>query len=321
MNDIETERLRNHLTTIVRPRPSGSAELESLRGYVSEQLAQFGWTVRRHEFETVSEIGDHLTGIQLIATLPSSLPSTDSWLCVAAHLDSRPETPGADDNATGVAGLLEIARCWPEWRPDFARPRLDLSGTALAAGLPDSQSPAASAVPLRNVDVELVVTDLEEHGMLGGAEHARLWLARPERLIGMIALEMIGYCDQRPHTQALPKQLVGKYPTTGNFIAVIGNQNSTSLIECFGNGLKEIPRLPVETLQVPENGNLLQAVRLSDHSPFWDAGFPAVMITDTSFLRNPHYHRGSDTIETLDLEFLRQVTAGCLRAMRLAVGH
>lgn len=289
MTDIETERLRNHLTTIVRPRPSGSAELESLRRYVGEQLTQFGWHVRRHEFETASELGDRLTGVQLIATLPSTTASTNSWLCVAAHLDSRPETPGADDNATGVVALLEIARCWPDWRP---------------------QSGA---------DVELVVTDLEEHGMLGGAEHARLWLARPERLIGMVALEMIGYCDQRPNTQALPKQLVGKYPTTGNFIAVIGNQNSTSLVEHFGNGLKEVPQLPVETLQVPENGNLLQAVRLSDHSPFWDAGFPAVMITDTSFLRNPHYHRGSDTIETLDLEFLRQVTAGCLRAMRLAV--
>ena len=289
MTDIEVDRLQRHLTAIVRPRPSGSAELESLRAYVTEQLTQFGWSVRRHEFETVSEIGDCLTGTQLIATLPRSSSQADSWLCVAAHLDSRPETPGADDNATGVAGLLEIARCWPDWRP------------------------------AHGTEVELVVTDLEEHGMLGGAEHARLWLARPEQLIGMVALEMIGYCDQRPNTQALPKQLVGKYPTTGNFIAVIGNQNSTALIECFGNGLKEIPRLPVETLQVPENGNLLQAVRLSDHSPFWDAGFPAVMITDTSFLRNPHYHRGSDTIETLDLEFLHQVTAGCLRAMRLAV--
>lgn len=292
MTEIDVDRLHQHLVRIVRPRPSGSAELESLRNYVSDQLASFGWTVRRHEFEAVSDIGEPLTGIQLIATLPSSASRKDSWFCVAAHLDSRMETPGADDNATGVAGLLELARCWPDWRP--------------ADG----------------ADVELVVTDLEEHGMLGGAEHARLWLARPERLVGMIALEMIGYCNQRPNTQALPKQLVGKYPTTGNFIAVIGNQNSTALIESFGNGLKEIPRLPVETLQVPENGNWLQAVRLSDHSPFWDAGFPAVMITDTSFLRNPHYHRGSDTIETLDLEFLRQVTAGCLRAMRrISIGE
>jgi Zn-dependent M28 family amino/carboxypeptidase len=288
MTDVETDRLRHHLAAIVRPRPNGSAELESLRNYVTDQLQQFGWIVRRHEFETVSEIGFRLTGIQLIATLPSSA-NAESWLCVAAHLDSRFETPGADDNASGVVGLLEIARCWPEWRP--------------------AHGPG----------VELVVTDLEEEGMLGGAEHARLWLARPEQLLGMVALEMIGYCDERPYTQMLPKPLVGKYPTTGNFIAVIGNQNSTALIDWFRDGLKEIAGLPTETLQVSENGNYLQATRLSDHSPFWDAGFPAVMITDTSFLRNPHYHRGSDTIETLDLNFLRQVTAGCLRAIRLIV--
>jgi Zn-dependent M28 family amino/carboxypeptidase len=287
MTDIEVDRLHRHLTTIAHPRPGGSQELEALRSYVAEQLQSFGWNVRRQEFESVSEVGDRLTGTQLIATLPSA--RADDWLCVAAHLDSRFETPGADDNATGVAGLLEIARCWPDWRP------------------------------AHGAEVELVVTDLEEEGMLGGAEHARVWLARPERLIGMVALEMIGYCDQRPNTQMLPKQLVGKYPTTGNFIAVIGNQNSTSLIEIFGTGLKEVPRLPVETLQIPDNGNWLQATRLSDHSPFWDAGFAAVMITDTSFLRNPHYHRSSDTIETLDLEFLQQVTAGCLRAMRRAV--
>ena len=288
MTDIEADRLQQHLAAIVRPRPSGSAELESLRTYVTDQLQHCGWNVRRHEFEVVSEIGDPLTGIQLIATLPSS-SHADSWLCVAAHLDSRFETPGADDNASGVVGLLEIARCWPDWRP------------------------------AHGTEVELIVTDLEEHGMLGGAEHARLWLSRPERLLGMVALEMIGYCDQRPHTQMLPKPLVGKYPTTGNFIAVIGNQNSTSLIELFRDGLQEIVGLPTETLQVPENGNLLQATRLSDHSPFWDAGFPAVMITDTSFLRNPHYHRGSDTVETLDINFLRQVTAGCLRAIRRVV--
>ncbi len=105
MTDIEADRLRQHLTAIVRPRPNGSAELESLRTYVTDQLQQFGWHVRRHEFEAVNGIGDRLTGIQLIATLPAS-SHAKSWLCVAAHLDSRFETPGADDNASGVAGLL-----------------------------------------------------------------------------------------------------------------------------------------------------------------------------------------------------------------------
>jgi hypothetical protein len=290
MTDVDLNRLHAHLATIAHPRPNGSAELEALRAYCTDHLRQTGWTVRRHEFQAVSELGDSLTGVQLIATWPQDIASTASrWLCVAAHLDSRPETPGADDNASGVAGLLEIARCWPDQRP------------ARGAGL------------------ELVITDLEEHGMLGGAEHARLWRSRLDTLLGMISLEMIGYSDSRPNTQALPKSLIGKYPTTGNFIAVIGNQNSTDLMSVFGRGLREVPQLPVETLQVPDNGNWLQATRLSDHSPFWDAGFPAVMITDTSFLRNPHYHCGSDTVETLNLEFLRQVTEGCLRAIRIAV--
>jgi hypothetical protein len=101
----------------------------------------------------------------------------------------------------------------------------------------------------------------------------------------------------------------------GNWIAVIGNQNSASLIAAFRDGLKTIQGLPVETLQVPENGTLLQATRLSDHSPYWDAGYPALMITDTAFLRNPHYHQPSDTVETLNFEFLEQVTAGCLEGL------
>jgi aminopeptidase YwaD len=328
MTDIDVHRLQAHLERIVRPRPPGSAELESLRVYVTEQLRQAGWSVRRHEFATASETGVPLAGINLVATLPPLAPPSEggerrhplapaseggkrkqaeggenrrvearerTYLCVAAHLDSRPETPGADDNASGVAGLLEIARCWPEWRRE------------------------------RGAELELLVTDLEEWGMLGGVEHARLWRTREqhtsarERLAGMVSLEMIAYCDQRPNSQALPRMLIGKYPTTGNFIAVIGNQNSEQLIELFEDGFKDIAGLSVETLQVPDNGNLLQATRLSDHSPFWDAGFSAVMITDTSFLRNPHYHQASDTLETLDLHFLTQVTAGSLRAIRRAV--
>ena len=170
-------------------------------------------------------------------------------------------------------------------------------------------------------ELELVAFDLEENGMLGGVEHARRCRERGVELPGMISLEMLGYCDHRPKSQQLPRTLVGHYPETGNFIAVIGNQNSTSLIKGFRRGAVQVPALPVETLQVPSNGDLLQATRLSDHSPFWDAGFAALMITDTSFLRNPHYHQTSDTLETLDFEFLQKVTEGCLKGIRsLLVG-
>ena len=206
---------------------------------------------------------------------------------MGAHLDSRPDTPGADDNASAVAALLEIARVlndeWPE-------------ETAL--------------------ELELVAFDLEENGMLGGREHAIRTREAGVDLRGMISLEMLGYCDHSAGSQSLPRTLVGLYPDTGDFIAIIGNQISGSLIESWRQGMALVKGLPIETLQVPQNGEMLQAVRLSDHSPFWDEGFAALMITDTSFMRNPHYHQASDTIETLDFDFLHLVTEGSLAAVR-----
>ena len=120
-----------------------------------------------------------------------------------------------------------------------------------------------------------------------GAEHARLHQQQQTDLRGMVSLEMLGYCDPTPGSLTLPRELIGLYPDTGDFIAIVGNQNSTTLIAAFQQGMEKVNGLPVEILQVPQNGEMLQATRLSDHSPFWDAGYPAVMITDTSFLRNP----------------------------------
>ncbi|HAH43505.1 MAG TPA: peptidase M28 [Planctomycetaceae bacterium] len=214
--------------------------------------------------------------------------------CVGARLDTRPESPGADDNTSAVAALLELARLLP-----------------------------ALSRSEHLWSIELVAFDLEENGMLGGAEHARMHSQQQTDLRGMVSLEMLGYCDHAPGSQTLPRELVGLYPDTGDFIAVVGNQNSTDLIAAFQNGMRSVPELPVEVLQVPQNGEMLQATRLSDHSPFWDAGFPALMITDTSFLRNPHYHQLTDTVDTLDFDFLSKVSQGCLESTKriLANGY
>lgn len=287
---MQTDRhnLEAHVRELTRvARPCGSPELERARHYVTSHLEAAGWTVHRHEFDVLNDVGtlqlgETLTGTNLVARR-SAASASRPVLCVGAHLDSRPETPGADDNASGIAALLEIARLLPTFN--------------------------SSA---QQFEIELVAFDLEENGMLGGREHARLCREQNIDLRGMISLEMLGYCDHRKGSQNLPRTLVGKYPDTGNFIAIIGNQNSTELIRRCRDGAVRCAELPVETLQVPENGNLLQATRLSDHSPFWDAGYPAVMITDTSFLRNPHYHQPTDTFETLDFDFLHQVTEGCL---------
>ncbi|MCC7423109.1 MAG: M28 family peptidase [Planctomycetaceae bacterium] len=285
---VDRNRLYHHVQRLtVVPRPAETPALEETRQYVTAELEAAGWDVHRHEFNARNENGRALKGINLVCTHEGQEPRSDVRFCVGAHLDSREETPGADDNASAVAALLEIARLLPQ------------------------QWPANAAYEL-----ELVVFDLEEHGMLGGAEHARLSKLRPFDLAAMVSLEMLGYCDHRRNSQQLPKPLKGLYPDTGNFIAVIGNQNSRALIDAFVGGLRRVPELPVEHLQVPMNGELLQATRLSDHSPFWDAGYPALMITDTSFLRNPHYHLATDTIDTLDFEYLHQVAEGSLLATR-----
>jgi Zn-dependent M28 family amino/carboxypeptidase len=284
----DAERLRRHVATLAAtPRPAESAALEAARALVQREFEQCGWKVDAQPFESTTETGLRLKGINLIARHPAHDVDDRPWFCVGAHVDSTPDSPGADDNASAVAALLEIARLLPEDWP--AAPSLNL---------------------------ELVAFDLEEYGMLGGSAHVRRLQADGTELAGMVSLEMLGYCDSRPNSQALPRSLVGMYPETGDFIAVIGNQNSGPLIDRFRDGLRRVKELPVETLQVSDNGNQLQATRLSDHSPFWDAGYAALMITDTSFLRNPFYHTPGDTLETLDYEFLRRVAEGCVHAVR-----
>ena len=286
--DARRDRLWSHLQKLASsPRPAESRELQEARRYVAAHLESAGWQVRPHRFSAESDAGTVQEGVNLLVQHREHPMDGRPRFILGAHLDSIPGSPGADDNASAVAALLELARVLPDRWPE--NPRLDL---------------------------ELVVFDLEESGILGGAEHARLMRRDRVDVGGMVSLEMLGYCDQTPGSQSLPRSLVGQYPDVGNFIAVIGNQNSTRLIERFCSGMKRVEDLPVEWLQVPANGTYLQATRLSDHSPFWDAGYPALMITDTSFLRNPYYHTPRDTIDTLDVDFLTRVTQGCIEGVR-----
>lgn len=288
MKDVQQSRLKEHCELLCRSiRPAESTELESARQYVTQELETSGWKVERHHFQAQDSMLKTLEGQNLIARHPRLSSQNKPQFCIGAHLDTRPESPGADDNTSAVATLLELGRLLPLFEELSCK-----------------------------WSVELVAFDLEENGMLGGAEHASLHQQQQTDLRGMVSLEMLGYCDSTPGSQTLPKELVGLYPDTGDFIAVVGNQNSTALIAAFQHGLEKVVELPVETLQVPQNGEMLQATRLSDHSPFWDAGYPALMITDTSFLRNPHYHQPTDTVDTLDFEFLTKVAQGSLEATK-----
>ncbi len=242
---------------------------------------------------------------------------------VGAHYDSRAETPGADDNASGVAGLLELAASLGpvlSGRVDQAALTSDavktmtgddssLVPSAVAALLEPAAwaGPQLAAVGRCKARLQLAAYDREEDGLLGSAHHS----GRIDSAVaGMISLEMLGYTDHRPGSQRLPPHLKGMYPDVGDFIGVVGNEASRSLVETVTAGLKRIDGLPVESMVVPGDGSLLPVTRLSDHASFWDRGLPALMITDTSFFRNPHYHQASDRPDTLDYGFLARVAAG-----------
>lgn len=282
---LET-RLREHVRRLAsRPRPPWVPEHREARQYIRTHLEASGLAVREEPHREAN-----LTATNLVAE-PWPPGDTRPLLVVGAHYDSIPNSAGADDNASAVAALLELAH----WLP--------------------------RAVPPERcrAQVQLVAFDLEEYGMLGSRMHARGLRAANRELRGMISLEMLGYADHRPNSQQLPPHLERLYPSVANFIGVCGNFKSETLVQTTVQGMKTVDGLPVEFITVPGRGEVLPEVRLSDHSSFWDLEFPALMITDTSFFRNPHYHRPGDTPETLDYTFLTKVTLGVCAAVEQLV--
>jgi hypothetical protein len=277
-------RCRHHVQALAQtPRAPGSSAHRRAADYIRYHLEQAGFIVLEEPFEVVGLVGNNLL------TQPLPDPPSLPLLVVGAHYDSRPDTPGADDNASAVAALLELAA---------------LLSPQLQQGSPLS------------CRVQLVAYDLEESNLVGSFVHSRALQKARTSLRGMISLEMLGYTDQRPGSQRLPPTLAKLYPNVANFIGICGNDASLGLLQIVTQSMKKIPGLPVECLAVPGKGEMLPEVRLSDHSSFWDRDYQALMITDTSFFRNPHYHQTSDTPQTLDYPFLAKVTAGVAEAIQ-----
>lgn len=242
--------------------------------YIRQELEQWG-TIETHEFQVQGK-----THQNLILNLPSRTSRGTQGLppiLIGAHYDAVPGTPGADDNATGVAVLLELARVF-------------------------------AAFPLK-YPVRLVAFDMEEYGMLGSDKYAAELKQQQQPLRLMLSLEMLGYCNCAPNSQRYPTGLQYFYPNRGNFIALIGNLPTIPDLIRLSSSIRQAGT-PSEWLPVPARGLIVPDTRLSDHSPFWDRGYRAMMVTDTAFMRNPHYHQASDRIDTLDLDFLTGVCRG-----------
>ena len=146
---------------------------------------------------------------------------------------------------------------------------------------------------------------------MGSQVYARQCRERCEKVVGMLCLEMVGYYTTEPNSQLvdeqIPRFLRWVFPRRGDFLAAVGNVRSWRLGWTFRRGFKRAVRFPLFSVALPEK---VQAIRLSDNSSFWDYGYRALMLTDTSFLRNPHYHLPSDVPETLDYARTARVTIG-----------
>ena len=276
------ERLQSHLIQIVRDRNPYLASVGHfyVQQYIHEQLSQWG-SVEIDDFAVRGRIHHNL-----ILDLPPSQKASKqrlSPIVIGAHYDTVPGTPGADDNATGVAVLLELAT-------EFA------------------------SRPLK-YPVQLVAFDMEEYGCLGSKHYAAKLKEQKQPLRLMISLEMLGYCNHNPNSQKYPAGLKYFYPNIGNFIALIGNLRTVTDMINFSGNIRKSGQL-CEWLPVPNRGLIVPNTRRSDHAPFWDNDYPAIMVTDTANMRNPHYHGKSDKIETLDLGFLAGVCQGLVEAIR-----
>jgi len=279
-------RLRTHVERLDQPRSHRHAR-EAMAGavaYVTGQLAAAGWHVDRREF---SLPGTWAAGVNLLAERPGTDPAVPAYL-VGAHLDTVPGSPGADDNASGVACLLE-----------------------LAGRLPDTAS------------VLLAVFDEEETGLVGSGVLARELVAE-RSLVAAIVLECVGYHSDRARSQNLPPGIGLLYPRQywrmrrrqlrGDWTLLAYRHDAAGLARRLAGHLDRLAGRRAamrarDPLDLPGLGRLLRRYpgladqfARSDHKPFWDLGVPAIQVTDTAEFRNPHYHRPTDTPDTLDYD-------------------
>jgi hypothetical protein len=212
----------------------------------------------------------------LVATWPGGSPPE---ILVGAHYDSVAGSPGADDNGSAVAALLACA--------------------AILARLPSKPA------------VAFVLFNREEDGLLGSADFVASFLPKSGWALREVhVLEMVGMCSHAPGSQHYPTGLAWLGPSTGDFLALVANRSSNRIVKPVIDSSRTYQsELPIIGLRVHLGlERRIPALLRSDHVPFWQQHIPALMWTDTANFRSPHYHRASDTPDTLDYAFLTQVT-------------
>lgn len=275
----QSDRLRADvaaLCSIPGHRHVGNMEgLNAAADYILAQFSTMGYapqeqwyTVRQGEVRNI-----------IASYGPSDAPR---WV-IGAHYDACEALPGADDNASGTAGLLELARLLKEHQPELEY-RIDLVAYTL-------EEPPYFGSP-----------------EMGSAVHANSMIEQGIDIRGMICLEMIGYFTDTPNSQEYPADFLSSiYPSTGNFIAVVGRVADPALTRAIKLDMMAASSVEVISINAPES---LLGIDFSDHRNYWAHDIPAVMVTNTAFFRNKNYHQASDLPETLDYNRMAEVIEG-----------
>ncbi|SNZ06705.1 Peptidase family M28 [Persephonella hydrogeniphila] len=238
--------------------------------YIYESFKQYSDCVSFQEFEAYGNTYRNV--------LCSINTEKEERIIIGAHYDVAGDTPGADDNASCIAGLLEILRLLYDKK---TRHRIDFAAYVL-------EEP-----PFFGTE------------KMGSFIHAKSLYENSVKIKVMISLEMIGFFSDKKNSQQFPLPFMRLfYPDTGNFIGVVGNTFQRKITVRIRDLMRKGSDIPVYSLNAP---SIIPGVDFSDHRNFWRFGYNAVMITDTAFYRNPNYHRRTDTIATLDFDRMYSV--------------
>ena len=254
-------------------------ELCQAATYVERQFVDAGLDVSSHDYDERGVPVRNVVGEIRGTTRPNEI------LVIGAHYDTVRSSPGADDNASGVSALIEVAR-------------------AIRAG-----GPAARTV--RFVGFVNEESPFFWTGRMGSRMYAKRCRSMSEDVVGMISLEMLGYYRSGPGTQSYPPPFNFYYPAEGNFVTLLSNYYSRGLMDAAGSAFRRSTPVASEGLSSAEF-----VVGHSDQWSFWMSGYKALMFTDTAMFRNPNYHKPTDTPDTLDYDSLARVTGGLIEVVR-----
>lgn len=284
-------RLKNHVVALAvdigeRAAYQPSAQAKA-RAYIQTEFEKAGYAVKLHPYysQRLYYVKDGTEFFNIEATLGSGTNPANGVLLIGAHYDTAPGTRGADDNASGVAVLLEVARLLKD-QP------LDREVRFVAFG---TEEPPAFGTQ-----------------NMGSYRYARKLRTEGTPVAGLINLEMLGYFNPKKGSQLYPPFLHLFFPDDGNFIAIVANFSSRSFFKSVTGAWPDIKGLPMKKGLLPV---FLSGVTLSDHLNFWNEGFQAVMVSDTAFFRNPHYHENSDTAEKLNYEKMAGITQALVEVL------